>query len=105
MKEDLRTLARDLNTLAREVAELRGKYQDVETRVIDQLELRILPPKQSRSNLASYRTNSCAWAGKELRHRPCSPKNPPTMRLNSSARSKYTECPACGTFTKRACGI
>ncbi|MBI3797745.1 MAG: hypothetical protein HY268_12360 [Deltaproteobacteria bacterium] len=42
MKEDIRLLARDLNALAREVAELRGKYQDVETRVIDQLELRFL---------------------------------------------------------------
>ena len=42
MKEDVRLLARDLNALAREVAELRGKYQDVETRVIDQLELRFL---------------------------------------------------------------
>jgi chromosome segregation ATPase len=42
MKEDIRVLTRDLNTLAREVAELRGKYQDVETRVIDQLELRFL---------------------------------------------------------------
>ena len=42
MKEDVRVLARDLNALAREVAELRGKYQDVETRVIDQLELRFL---------------------------------------------------------------
>ena len=29
----------------------------------------------------------------------------PTMPLNSSARSKYTEWPACGTRTKRACGI
>jgi hypothetical protein len=50
MKEDLRLLARDLNALAREVAELRGKYQDVEARVVDQLELRLLraqarPPK------------------------------------------------------------
>jgi hypothetical protein len=50
MKEDLRTLTRDMNALAREVAELRGKYQDVETRVIDRLELRFLrmqqrPPK------------------------------------------------------------
>ncbi|MBI3303263.1 MAG: hypothetical protein HYZ72_14445 [Deltaproteobacteria bacterium] len=42
MKEDVRLLARDLNALAREVAELRGKYQGVETRVIDQLELRFL---------------------------------------------------------------
>jgi len=35
-------LTQDLNALAREVAELRGKYQDVETRVIEQLELRFL---------------------------------------------------------------
>lgn len=42
MKEDMRVLARDLNALAREVAELRGKYQNVETRVVDQLELRAL---------------------------------------------------------------
>ncbi len=42
MKEDVRSLARDLNTFAREVAELRGKYHDVETRVVDQLELRLL---------------------------------------------------------------
>jgi hypothetical protein len=42
LQEDVRLLARDLNTLAREVAELRGKYQNVETRVIDQLELRFL---------------------------------------------------------------
>jgi hypothetical protein len=42
LQEDVRQLARDLNALAREVAELRGKYQDVETRVIDQLELRFL---------------------------------------------------------------
>ncbi|MGH7962191.1 MAG: hypothetical protein ACRERD_10265 [Candidatus Binatia bacterium] len=41
-QEDVRSLARDLNALAREVAELRGKYQDIETRVIDQLELRLL---------------------------------------------------------------
>jgi len=41
-QEDVRLLTRDLNALAREVAELRGKYQDVETRVIDQLELRFL---------------------------------------------------------------
>jgi hypothetical protein len=42
IKEDVRSLARDLNILAREVAELRGKYHNVETRVVDQLELRLL---------------------------------------------------------------
>lgn len=42
MREDLRTLTHDLNLLAREVAELRGKYENVENRVIDQLELRLL---------------------------------------------------------------
>ena len=42
MREDLRTLTHDLNLLAREVAELRGKYENVEERVIDQLELRLL---------------------------------------------------------------
>ena len=42
MREDLRTLTQDLNLLAREVAELRGKYENIEDRVIDQLELRLL---------------------------------------------------------------
>lgn len=50
LRDDLRTLTHDLNLLAREVAELRGKYENVENRVIDQLELRLLrshlpPPK------------------------------------------------------------
>ncbi len=42
MREDLRSLTQDVNLLAREVAELRGKYENVESRVIDQLELRFL---------------------------------------------------------------
>jgi hypothetical protein len=51
MREDLRTLNQDLNLLAREVAELRGKYENVENRVIDQLELRLL-----RSQLPSSKS-------------------------------------------------
>ena len=42
IREDLRLLTQDLNLLAREVAELRGKYENIETHIIDQLELRLL---------------------------------------------------------------
>ena len=42
MRDDLRLLTQDVNTLAREVAELRGKYENIETSIIDQLELRLL---------------------------------------------------------------
>ena len=49
MRDDLRLLTQDVNTLAREVAELRGKYENIETSVIDQLELRLLRSQVSPS--------------------------------------------------------